>query len=74
MSETTKEVQQENFEDLFMQLKKKLKSIRQQNKRFRKAKTIVTQYKEYQKLQNTLKEWDGLATKMRTMKKNFPVK
>jgi hypothetical protein len=74
MSDISKENPKEKFEDLVVQLKKKSKLIRQQNKRFRKAKTIVTQYKEYQKLQTILKEWEKLATKMRTTRKNFPVK
>jgi len=74
MSDLPQENQRENFEDLLAQLKKKSKLIRQQNKRFRKATTIITQQKEYQKLQIILKQWDDLATKMRTIRKNFSVK
>jgi len=74
LSDTIEEHKEEDFDNLQSELKKKSKLIRQQNKKFRKAGTIVTQYKEYEKLQKILKEWDVLATKMKTIKKNFPVK
>lgn len=65
---------EESFAELLAKLKAKAREITKQNKKFREAKTITTQYNEYNKLQNKLKVWETVAKKIRRIRRNFSLK